>query len=120
MQVKGVPRAPSVPVAAEVAAFFEVHDDGLHRAFGEVAGRAEVAQGAAGSRAMASSTTLPAIGATDPGRIGQHGLESVMAVCRTCCVHREPVGKRIAAAIEPADDQGGDPAGSPPDPAPVP
>lgn len=58
-----------------------------------------------------SDTTLPTIGEKDPGRVGQHGLEIVMAVCRTFCVHREPVGKRITAAIELADDPGGDLAG---------
>ncbi|WP_434096751.1 DUF4982 domain-containing protein [Streptomyces mirabilis] len=51
----------------------------------------------------------------DPGRVGQHGLEIVLAVCQIFCVHREPVGKRITAAIELADD----PAGSPPDPQPT-
>ncbi|MFE3414035.1 ATP-binding protein [Streptomyces mirabilis] len=71
----------------------------------------EVSEGAVEVTAWDSSTTLPAIGAMDPGRVGQHGLEIVMAVCRTFCVHREPVGKRITAAIELADDPGGDPAG---------
>ncbi|HEX5510144.1 MAG TPA: ATP-binding protein, partial [Actinomycetales bacterium] len=61
-----------------------------------------------------SSTDLPAVGAMDPGRVGQHGLELVMAISQTFCVHREPVGKRIAAAIELADDPGGDPAGRQP------
>lgn len=54
-----------------------------------------------------SSTTLPAIGAMDPGRVGQHGLETAPAVCQTFCVHREPVVKRITAAIELADDPAG-------------
>jgi anti-sigma regulatory factor (Ser/Thr protein kinase) len=54
-----------------------------------------------------SSTTLPAVLAPDPGRIGQHGLEIVMAVCSSFAVHREPVGKRIAAAVVLADDPGG-------------
>ncbi|WP_395577000.1 ATP-binding protein [Streptomyces sp. BK79] len=61
-----------------------------------------------------SSTTLPAVRSMDPGRVGQHGLEIVMAVCRTFCVQREPVGKRITAAIELADDPGGNPAGRQP------
>nr|WP_307037785.1 ATP-binding protein [Streptomyces canus] len=61
-----------------------------------------------------SSTTLPSVQATDPQRIGQHGLEITMAVSQTFSVHREPVGKRITAAIELADDPGGDPAGRQP------
>jgi hypothetical protein len=34
-----------------------------------------------------------------------------MTVSQTFCVQREPVGKRITAVIELADDPGGDPAG---------
>lgn len=37
-----------------------------------------------------------------------------MAVCQSFAVQREPVGKRITAAIELADDPGGDPAGRQP------
>jgi anti-sigma regulatory factor (Ser/Thr protein kinase) len=58
-----------------------------------------------------SSATLPAILAPDPGRVGQHGLEIVMAVCRSFEVHREPVGKRIKAAVVLADDPDGDATG---------
>ncbi|MFD4474819.1 ATP-binding protein [Streptomyces sp. NPDC058471] len=58
-----------------------------------------------------SSTTLPLLLAPDPGRVGQHGLEIVMAVCQSFEVHREPVGKRIRTSIVLADDPGGDPAG---------
>ncbi|MDQ0687232.1 hypothetical protein QFZ56_006195 [Streptomyces achromogenes] len=61
-----------------------------------------------------SSTTLPSIQAADPERVGQHGLEIAMAVSQTFCVQREPVGKRITAVIELADDPGGDPAGRQP------
>ncbi|MER7620955.1 ATP-binding protein [Streptomyces sp. NPDC126503] len=55
--------------------------------------------------------TPPAILGPDPSRIGQHGLEIVMAVSHSFAVHREPVGKRISAMIVLADDPGGDPAG---------
>lgn len=37
----------------------------------------------------------------------EHGLEIVMAVCRSFALHREPVGKRITAAVVLADDPGG-------------
>ncbi|MFF5790191.1 ATP-binding protein [Streptomyces sp. NPDC012693] len=58
-----------------------------------------------------SSPTPPAILAPDPTRIGQHGLEIVMAVSQTFAVHREPVGKRITTSIGLADDPGEDTMG---------
>ncbi|MFI6808070.1 ATP-binding protein [Streptomyces luteogriseus] len=66
----------------------------------------EVNEGTVEVTVWDSDTTLPAVGAMDPSRVGQHGLEIVMAVCKSFCVHREPVGKRITAAIELADDPG--------------
>ncbi|WP_435813822.1 hypothetical protein [Streptomyces tauricus] len=54
---------------------------------------------------------LSAACAADTGRVGQHGLEITMAVCRSFEVRREPVGKRVKAASMPTDDPGGDPAG---------
>ncbi|MFH9818222.1 ATP-binding protein [Streptomyces sp. NPDC017230] len=71
----------------------------------------ETREGAVEVTVWDSSTTLPSILTTDPSRVGQHGLEIVMAVCQSFAVHREPVGKRITAVIELADDPGGDPAG---------
>jgi hypothetical protein len=47
----------------------------------------------------------------DPTALTGTVLEIVMAVCRTIVVHREPVGKRITAALRLADDPGGDTAG---------
>ncbi|MEU3369333.1 ATP-binding protein [Streptomyces sp. NPDC006711] len=64
----------------------------------------EVNDGAVEVTVWDSSTTLPLILAPDPSRVGQHGLEIVMAVCRSFEVHREPVGKRIKTAIALADD----------------
>ncbi|MEU2118069.1 ATP-binding protein [Streptomyces sp. NPDC016459] len=61
-----------------------------------------------------SNPTPPAILAPDPTRIGQHGLEIVMAVSQSFAVHREPVGKRITTAITLADDPGGDVTGRQP------
>lgn len=71
----------------------------------------EVQAGAIAVTVWDSSTTLPAVLPPDPGRIGQHGLEIVMAVCRSFTVQREPVGKRITAAVVLADDPSGDVAG---------
>ncbi|MCX3291766.1 ATP-binding protein [Streptomyces sp. NEAU-H22] len=71
----------------------------------------EIADGAARISVWDSSTTLPAILAPDPSRIGQHGLEIVAAICVSFAIHREPVGKRITADVMLADDPGGAPAG---------
>jgi anti-sigma regulatory factor (Ser/Thr protein kinase) len=48
--------------------------------------------------------TLPIARAAEPGRIGQHGLEIVFALCDGFDVRREPVGKRITVrmALAPA------------------
>jgi anti-sigma regulatory factor (Ser/Thr protein kinase) len=53
-----------------------------------------------------SDPVLPIARATDADRVGQHGLEIVMAVAQGFEVHREPVGKRITARIALADDPG--------------
>ena len=42
---------------------------------------------------------LPLPRSTEPSRVGQHGLEIVMALCRSFEIHREPVGKRITATL---------------------
>ncbi|WLQ40515.1 ATP-binding protein [Streptomyces laculatispora] len=55
-----------------------------------------------------SGTTLPVILPPDPSRVGQHGLEIVMAVCQSLGMRRKPVGKQITAVIALADDPGGD------------
>ncbi|MGW7824688.1 ATP-binding protein [Streptomyces puniciscabiei] len=54
---------------------------------------------------------MPVIRAADPQRVGQHGLEIVLAVCQSFEVHREPVGKRVVAEIALGDDPVGDLAG---------
>lgn len=53
----------------------------------------EVNQGAAEVTVWDSSTTLPAIGAMDPGRVGHHSLEIVLTVCQTFCVHSGTGGR---------------------------
>ncbi|MET7683276.1 ATP-binding protein [Streptomyces sp. NPDC005423] len=73
--------------------------------------RLEVEGGAVQVSVWDSSTTLPSVRAADPERVGQHGLEIVMAVCQSFAVQREPVGKRIIATVVLADDPGGDAAG---------
>ncbi|USQ89893.1 ATP-binding protein (plasmid) [Streptomyces phaeoluteigriseus] len=71
----------------------------------------EVTDGAVRVDVWDSSTTLPSVRGIDPERVGQHGLEIVMAVCQSFAVHREPVGKRITATLVLADDPGGAAAG---------
>ncbi|MFC8194395.1 ATP-binding protein [Streptomyces sp. NPDC060006] len=55
-----------------------------------------------------SDPVLPVARAADAGRVGQHGLEIVMAVAQGFEVQREPVGKRITARIALLDDPDGD------------
>ncbi len=73
-------------------------------ALGLIGGRVEVS-------VRDSAPVLPVARAADPGRVGQHGLEIVMAVSQSFEVHREPDGKRTTAAIMLADDPGGATAG---------
>ncbi|GGX56532.1 ATP-binding protein [Streptomyces fructofermentans] len=53
-----------------------------------------------------SDPVLPVARAADAGRVGQHGLEIVMAVAEEFEARREPVGKRITARIALADASG--------------
>ncbi|MGW5327625.1 ATP-binding protein [Streptomyces sp. NPDC004014] len=61
-----------------------------------------------------SDPVLPMAKAADAGRVGQHGLEIVMAVAQGFEAQREPVGKRVTARIALADDPGGAVSGRPP------
>ncbi|POX58182.1 ATP-binding protein [Streptomyces sp. Ru62] len=54
-----------------------------------------------------SDRVLPIARAADAGRVGQYGLEIVMAVAQGFEAQRERVGKRITARIALADDPGG-------------
>jgi hypothetical protein len=58
-----------------------------------------------------SDPVLPDVSATDPQRMGRHGLETTLAISQDYEVHREPVGKRVTAPIALADDPGGSIAG---------
>ncbi|GAA2230483.1 ATP-binding protein [Streptomyces nogalater] len=58
-----------------------------------------------------SDPVLPDVAATDPRRVGRHGLEITLAVSQGFEVHREPVGKRVTALIALADDPDGNVAG---------
>ncbi|WAU81451.1 ATP-binding protein [Streptomyces sp. Qhu-G9] len=54
-----------------------------------------------------SDPVLPVARAADAGRVGQHGLEIIMAVTQGFAVQQEPVGKRITARIALLDDPNG-------------
>ncbi|MFF9110006.1 ATP-binding protein [Streptomyces sp. NPDC014805] len=73
----------------------------------------EVSEGTVQVSVWDTDLTLPAACPADPGRVGRHGLEIIMAVCQSFEVRREPVGKRVRAAIVLADGLGGDPVGRP-------
>ncbi|MEU9984695.1 ATP-binding protein [Streptomyces sp. NPDC050856] len=46
-----------------------------------------------------SAPVLPVAQGADPGRVGQHGMEIVLALCEDVDVRLEPVGKRVIARI---------------------
>ncbi|MFF7157349.1 ATP-binding protein [Streptomyces sp. NPDC008139] len=46
-----------------------------------------------------TDSSMPLARAAEPGRIGQHGLEIILAVCEGFDVRREPVGKRIKVRV---------------------
>ncbi|MFV0131893.1 ATP-binding protein [Streptomyces sp. HMX87] len=71
----------------------------------------EVSDGAVEISVWDSDPALPVPQEADPHRVGKHGLEIVMAVCRSFEIRREPVGKRVKATIVLADDPGGHPTG---------
>ncbi|MGI3198669.1 ATP-binding protein [Streptomyces sp. GLT-R25] len=71
----------------------------------------EVSDGAVEISVWDTDPTLPAASPVDPGRVGRHGLEIAMTVCRSFEVRREPVGKRVKATVVLTDDLGGHPAG---------
>ncbi|WP_344076702.1 ATP-binding protein [Streptomyces crystallinus] len=58
-----------------------------------------------------SDPVLPMARAADVGRVGQHGLEIVMAIAQGFEAQREPVGKRVTARLALMDDLGGSDAG---------
>ncbi|WP_317445393.1 ATP-binding protein [Streptomyces collinus] len=58
-----------------------------------------------------SDPVLPIARAADAGRVGQQGLEIVMAVAQGFEAQREPVGKRITARLALLDDPAGAVAG---------
>ncbi|MET7685711.1 ATP-binding protein [Streptomyces sp. NPDC005423] len=62
-----------------------------------------VADGTVDVTVRDSARARPAARAVDPGRVGQHGLEIVMAVAQEFQVLLEPTGKRVTARIALSD-----------------
>ncbi|MET7458119.1 ATP-binding protein [Streptomyces sp. NPDC005574] len=54
-----------------------------------------------------SDPVLPDVAATDPSRVGGHGLEITLALSQAYQVRREPVGKRVTVLIALADHPDG-------------
>lgn len=50
-----------------------------------------------------SDPVIPAARSTDPGRVGQHGMEIIEAVAEELFIEREGIGKRITARLALAD-----------------
>ncbi|MDR6980954.1 anti-sigma regulatory factor (Ser/Thr protein kinase) [Streptomyces sp. 3330] len=71
----------------------------------------QVSGGAVRVSVWDSDPVLPEGAATDPERVGRHGLEITLAVCQAYEVRRELVGKRVTALIALADNPGGGIAG---------
>ncbi|MEV4969351.1 ATP-binding protein [Streptomyces sp. NPDC024062] len=64
----------------------------------------ELADGAVEIGVWDTESTLPVPQSPDPGRVGQHGLEIVIALSRSFEMHRDPVGKRIKATVPLTDN----------------
>jgi anti-sigma regulatory factor (Ser/Thr protein kinase) len=74
----------------------------------------ELAEGHMRITVWDSELVLPVTRAPEPGRVGQHGLEIVMAVSHRFEVCREPIGKRTVATVPLTDSSGEAPAGHDP------
>ncbi|MFJ9348644.1 ATP-binding protein [Streptomyces sp. NPDC101237] len=96
--------APGLPVPVrtlELAQLVvsELVTNALKYAPGPVLLRLGAADGVLEIEVWDSDPGLPLARAADAGRVGQHGLEIVLAVARDVEARREPVGKRITARL---------------------
>ncbi|MFR0357212.1 ATP-binding protein [Streptomyces sediminimaris] len=89
----------------------ELVTNALKYAPGPVLLRLRIADGAVEIEVWDSDPTLPFARAADRERVGQHGLEIVMAVVRSFEARREAVGKRLTVRLALTGDPG-DPLGS--------
>ncbi|MFS8197984.1 ATP-binding protein [Streptomyces sp. CWNU-52B] len=77
----------------------ELVTNALKYAPGPVLVDLRIAEGTLEVAVWDSDPVLPVARTADPGRVGQHGLEIVMAICESFEARREPVGKHITARI---------------------
>ncbi|MEV6759903.1 ATP-binding protein [Streptomyces sp. NPDC051105] len=77
----------------------ELVTNALKYAPGPVLLRLGVAGGAVEIEVWDTDPTLPLARTTDAGRVGQHGLEIVLAVVQGFEARRESVGKRVTARL---------------------
>ena len=82
----------------------ELVTNALKYAPGPVLLHLHIADGAVDIEVWDSDPTLPFARAADSGRVGQHGLEIVMAVVQSFEARREPVGKRLTVRLSLVDD----------------
>ncbi|MEU2551427.1 ATP-binding protein [Streptomyces sp. NPDC013313] len=59
----------------------------------------ELLQGCVQITVWDGALDLPVVRASEPDRVGQHGLEIVTALSRSFEVHRQPAGKRTVATV---------------------
>jgi hypothetical protein len=99
-----VQRDHGVPVSARTMdlaqlVVSELVTNALRHAPGPVLLHLRIAGAAVEIAVWDSKPALPVSREADPTRVGQHGLEIVMAVAQDVDVVREPVGKRIVARL---------------------
>ncbi|MFE7648508.1 ATP-binding protein [Streptomyces phaeoluteigriseus] len=99
-----VQREHGVPVSARTMdlsqlVVSELVTNALRHAPGPVLLHLRIAGAAVEIAVWDSEPALPVPRGADPTRVGQHGLEIVMAVAQAVDVVREPVGKRIVARL---------------------
>ncbi|MEV5955218.1 ATP-binding protein [Streptomyces sp. NPDC051987] len=82
----------------------ELVTNALKYAPGPVLLRLRVVDGAVEIEVWDTDPTLPLARAADAGRVGQHGLEIVLAVVQGFAARREPVGKCVTARLALFDD----------------
>ncbi|MFD3581368.1 ATP-binding protein [Streptomyces sp. NPDC058683] len=95
---RGLP-VPARTVEPAQLVVSELVTNALKYAPGPVLLRLGVADGTLEIEVWDTDPTLPPARAADAGRVGQHGLEIVLAVVRDFEARREPVGKRVTARL---------------------
>ncbi|MET7458096.1 ATP-binding protein [Streptomyces sp. NPDC005574] len=102
----GVPVSERALGAAQLVVS-ELVTNAVRYAPGPVALHLQVHDGAVRVSVWDSDPVLPDVAATDPRRVGGHGLEITLALSQAYQVRREPVGKRVTALIALAEDPNG-------------